>query len=99
MYLETSKDILNISLSISAFGLAFILGWILIYFLLIIRRLANLVSSIDERLRVLDNLFHTVKDKLEHSVSTFSIMALGIKELVTYFIEKKMDKKSGIGKK
>ena len=99
MYLETSKDILNIALAISVFGLAFILGWILVYFLLIIRRLANLISSIDDRLKALDNLFHTVKDKLEHSASTFSVMALGIKELVTYFIEKKLNKKSGIGKK
>ncbi len=97
--LETSKDILNIALSVSVFGLAFILSWIFVYFLLIIKRLANLISSVDERLKALDNLFHTVKDKLEHSASAFSVMALGIKELVTYFIEKKLNKKTSVGKK
>ncbi len=97
--LETSKDILNITLALSIFGLAFLLGWILVYFLLIIRRLAKLISSVDERLKALDNLFHAIKDKLEHSASTFSVMALGIKELVTYFIDKKLNKKTGTGKK
>jgi len=88
-YLETSKDILNISLAVSAFGLAFLLGWILIYFLLIIRKMIRLLSGIEERMRRIDDFLVSVKQKLESSASYLSVLALGAKELISYFINKR----------
>lgn len=89
MYLETSKDILNLSLAVSVFGLAFLVGWMLVYGILIIRRLVRLLGTIEERIRKLDDFLAAVREKVEHSTSYLSVVALGVKELVGYLIEKR----------
>lgn len=89
MYLETSKDILNLSLAVSVFGLAFLIGWMLVYGILIIRRLVNLLGGIEERMRKIDDFLVAVREKLEHSASYLSVVALGVKELVQYLSNKR----------
>ena len=89
MYLETSSDVLNLSLAVSVFGLAFLLGWILIYFILIVRRLVRLLEGMEKSLSKLENFVSAAKEKLEHSASYLSVLALGTKELVKYFIEQR----------
>ncbi|MFA4936667.1 MAG: hypothetical protein WC575_00015 [Patescibacteria group bacterium] len=91
--LETSKDILNFTLAISIFGLAFLLGWILVYLIIIIRRLVNILQGVEQSMHKLEDFFSTAKDKLEHSTSYLSVLAVGAKELVSYFVKKQTDKK------
>jgi len=94
--LQTSEDILNLSLALAALGLAFLIGWILVYFIMIVRRLVNVLRGIEQSLSKLESFFNTAKDKLENSASYLSVVAMGIKELVRYFIEQR---KKGGGKK
>lgn len=93
MYLDNSKDILNLSLAISVFGLAFILGWILIYFLIIIRHLVKVVESIEDKVKKVDEFVSMAKQKMESVSSYLPMLAAGVKELVSYFLEKKSKKK------
>lgn len=89
MYLQNSADVLNLSLAISVFGLAFILGWILVYFLLIIRRMVRILSGIEEAMGKVGNFVETAKEKLESSSSYLSIVAAGAKELIRYLIDRR----------
>ncbi|MFH1867311.1 MAG: hypothetical protein ABIJ81_04505 [Patescibacteria group bacterium] len=89
MYLESSKDILNLSIALSVFGLAFLFGWILVYFLIIIRRLVKILQGVEQSMRKLEDFFSAAKEKLEHSASYLSMLAVGAKELVRYFIDKR----------
>lgn len=89
MYWETSKDILNLSIAISVFGLALIVGWIMVYFLLIIRRVVKVLEKLEVGVDKISELAQTVKDKIENSASYLSFAAVGIKELVQYFLDKK----------
>ena len=95
MYLETSKDILNLSLAVSVFGLAVLLGWILVYFIMIIRRLVQILSGVEESLRKVEDFMAAAREKLEHSTSYLSMLAVGAKELVSYFMEKQAKTSSG----
>ncbi len=89
MYFETSKDVLNVSLAVSVFGLAVLVGWILVYFIVIIRRLVRLLAGIEERMRKLDDFLSIVREKLEHSTSYLSILATAVKELISYVAERR----------
>ena len=89
MYWETSKDILNLSLAVSVFGLAFILGWIMVYFLLIIRRVIKVLERLEAGISKISDVAQTVKDKIESSASYLSLAVVGIKELVQFFLDKK----------
>lgn len=92
MYLNSSQDILNISLAISVFGLAFLIGWILIYFLLIIRRLVKILEGVESSLNKVSEFINSAKAKLDNSASYLSILATGAKELVSYFINTRQRK-------
>lgn len=89
MYWETSKDILNLSLAVSVFGLAFILGWIMVYFLMIIRRVIKVLEKLESGMSKISEVAQTFKDKLESSASYLSLAVVGIKELVQFFLDKK----------
>ena len=87
--LDSSKDILNIALAISVFGLAFILGWILIYFLMIIRHLIKMIQSIEERLNKIDDFLNSAKGKFENILSFIPILAASSKQIIEFFASKK----------
>lgn len=87
--LETSKDVLNLSLAVSVFGLAFLVGWILVYFIVIVRRLVKLLTGIEERMRKIDDFLILVKEKLEHSTSHLALLATAVKELIGYFVDRR----------
>ena len=89
MYLETSKDILNLSLAVSVFGLAFLMGWMLVYFLLIIRRVVKILEGVEESMRKIGDFVNVARAKLENSASYLSILATGAKELVQYLVNKR----------
>jgi len=91
MYLQTSDDILNWAIAISVLGIAFLLGWLLIYAIIIIRRAVKITGLLEQGLIKLDNLISSAKDKLENSASYLSILAWGIKDLVAYLLNKKAE--------
>ncbi|MBU1039376.1 hypothetical protein KKC17_04115 [Patescibacteria group bacterium] len=99
MYLQTSADILNIAIAISVVGVSFLLGWLLIYALVIIRRLVKITALIEQGALKLENLINLVKEKLESSASYLSILAVGLKDLVGYILEKKLTQKTSSTKK
>ncbi|MBI5466140.1 MAG: hypothetical protein HY974_02545 [Candidatus Kerfeldbacteria bacterium] len=92
---QTSADVLNLSLAISVLGLAFLLSWILVYFIMIVRRLVNVLRGIEQSLAKLESFFSAAKDKIENSASYLSVVALGIKELMRYLIERREEKTGG----
>lgn len=90
--LENSKDILNISLAISAFGLAFLIGWMLVYFLMIIRRVVNILQGVEQAMNKIGGFVDLAREKLDHSASYLSILATGARDLVAYLINKRSTK-------
>ncbi|HBV33472.1 TPA: hypothetical protein DIC39_00585 [Patescibacteria group bacterium] len=92
--LAESRDILNITLAISIFGLAFILGWILIYFLIIIRQLVKLVESIENKVKKVDDFVTLARQKIDGLAAYLPVLAMGVKELVSLFANKKNSRRS-----
>ncbi len=98
MYLQSSADILNLSLAISVFGLAFLLGWMLVYFLLIVRRVVRILSGLEQAMAKIGSFVDLAKVKLESSTSYLSVVAAGAKALISYLLERRVDA-DGKGKK
>lgn len=93
-YLETSKDILNLALALSVFGLAFLMGWILVYVIMMIRRLLNIFTGVEQSLKKVEDFLGAAREKLDHSSSYLAMLATGARELVAYFMAKR-DKTPG----
>ena len=87
--LYTSKDILNIVLSISIGLLSVFLVILLYYVIAGVRRFNKIVKEIEGATKI----FWTIKEKLEHSTSHLGFIAEAVKRIVMHFIEGKIEVK------
>lgn len=90
MLFESSKDILNLLLGISAFLVAASVSVLLYQFIMIIRDLRSLSKSIKEKVTMVDgmiktaqDILQTIKEKLDHSTAYIGILI----ELVTKIVD------------
>ncbi|MFA4819088.1 MAG: hypothetical protein WC621_04560 [Patescibacteria group bacterium] len=92
MYFETSKDILNIAIAVSVIGLSILVGWILTYCLLILRHLVRVLNGLEDGIHKASNLITLIQSKLENSASYLATIALGAKELFSFFANQRAAK-------
>ena len=82
MLVETSKDVLNIILAISVFGVSFFVCWALYYLVMTLRQLFKTVESIKAKMDKVDEAITAFKNKIESSSSYLLILGEGVKKLV-----------------
>ncbi len=80
--LETSKDILNIVLAISVFGISFFIAWSLYYLVMILRQAFKAVKELKARMDKIDETITAFKNKIESSSSYLLFLGEGVKKLV-----------------
>jgi len=80
--LETSKDLLNIVIAISIFGLTIFICWAIFYFSQILRQAFKVAKEMRERLHKVDEVIQSLKEKIEHSASYLLLIGEGVKKLV-----------------
>jgi hypothetical protein len=91
VYLDNSKDILNLILAFCALTFTFFVCWLMWYLINIIRDVSRLVDEIQEKVAAIDHAVHSVKEKVETAFSSFAIASTGLKVL-SRFMEKRKDK-------
>lgn len=92
--LENSKDLLNIAIAISVFGIALMSVYAIFYLTMILRQAFKIVKEMRDRIHKLDELMKLMKDKIEHSTSYLLLIGEGVKKLVDVIKERTGDKKS-----
>jgi hypothetical protein len=80
--LETSKDVLNIILAISVFGISFFVAWSFFYLMMILRNLFKAVQEFKERMDKIDEGIVAFRNKIESSSSYLLLLGEGVKKLV-----------------
>lgn len=99
MFLASSSDVLNISLAIAVLGLTILIGWILVYFILIIKRVVRILETVERSAERVTDFVAAAKEKLESSANYLSILMLGIKEAINFVADKRSAKKASNKKK
>lgn len=87
-----TRDILFISLAISALVATGFWVWLLWYIIRTFKSISNLIESFKERLNLIDNILRTIHDKLTSTHTQLSMLAEGVKQAVT-FINNRRNKK------
>ncbi|MBI4276385.1 hypothetical protein HY629_00940 [Candidatus Uhrbacteria bacterium] len=88
MYLDTSRDILNIVLSIAIIWLTVLLSWILWYILQIARGMRNVVEDIKDKVGVVGDVLHRIREKLESTSTYLGLLVDVVKEGLTWVRER-----------
>lgn len=79
--IETSKDLLNIVIAVSIFGLAVFACISSYYFAMILRQTFKIIKEMRERIHKIDEAVDAFKEKIEHSSSYLLLIGEGIKKL------------------
>lgn len=85
---ETSKDILNIVLAVSVFGISFFICWSLFYFTMIIKNMFSVVKKLKDTIDKVDDAVKSFKDKVESTSSYLPLIGEGVKKLVDLMKDK-----------
>lgn len=87
-----SRDILFLTLALAIAVATGFWVWLLFYFIQIIRSVHSMVDDFRERLRTIDEILQTIKEKLTSTHAQLSFLADGLKQLLT-FINNRRDKR------
>lgn len=85
---ENSKDVLNLTLAFCALWLAFFLSWLLFYVIMIVKNAHELVKNIKAKLDLAATVLTAVKEKIDDSANTLSILVQSVGKIVAYVMEK-----------
>ncbi len=80
--INESKDLLYIVISISVLLFTIFSCWALYYFARILQQMFRAIKETRDRLTKLDELFCSLKEKIEHSASYLFLIGEGVKKLV-----------------
>jgi len=101
--IESSKDLLFITLAFCAIWLTVFLCWLLYYVMAIVRDAETLMREIKNMVEKVDRVAKFVQDKVEHSAMSLTIIATALKELIMWAVAQRQEmmakKKRPVSKK
>ncbi len=80
MYLETSRDILNLVLSFGVLWLVILLSWLLWHVIGITRAVHATLEDFRNRLRAVDEVLQLIREKLESTSTYLGLLVDVVKE-------------------
>jgi hypothetical protein len=94
MYLlQSSQDVLNLTLAFCALLLSVLVGWFIYYMVMMVREMFKVVHGVNEKIEKVGAVIDTLKDKIEHSASYLLLIGEGVKKLVEMMGNAKAKKK------
>ncbi len=80
--IETSKDLLFVTLAFCVIWLTVFLCWLLYYLMAAVRDAEIIMRRVREAVETIDHLAHVVHDKVERSAASFTLAAQAAKEII-----------------
>ena len=90
--LQTSHDLLLISISLAVLWLAIFLCAVLYYLAAILRQAYQIIRGWKEMLHKIDEILDLIKGKIEHASSSLVLIAEGVKQGIEFLMKKQMKK-------
>jgi uncharacterized protein YoxC len=80
-FIQSSKDILNLTIAFSVFLVAVLLSWFIYYLAMIMRQLYVIFKETREKIEKVNKAVKDFKEKFEHSASYVSLISEGVKKI------------------
>lgn len=87
--IETSKDILYLVIAFSVLLVTIFLIWIMYYLAMILKQGKEMVNSVRKKIDAIDEILHTIKEKVTSSAAILTALARGITDLIGFFKNRK----------
>jgi hypothetical protein len=90
--LETSKDLLYVTLAFCLLWLTIFLSWLTYYMISILRDISRLTGRITTIVERVDSITRAIHDKFEASAASLGVAATAIKEVVGWALRERAAK-------
>lgn len=97
--IESSKDLLFLVLAFCILWLTVFISWLLYYAIAILRDTEHLIKHIRSAVDKVEKIADFMKDKVEGSAASLSLIAQAVKELIIWAIKQRQEKKAAPVKK
>lgn len=84
-----AKDVLYLALAIAVLWIAVFLSLALYHIIGILRDAHRFTHEFQDRIDRFEHTFHRLREKFEHSTSTMLLLGEGVKQLLSYLLEKR----------
>lgn len=84
-----SRDVLFYALAVAAVAFTVTMVWTFIAILRIFRSFNGLVEDFRNRLGLIDEILHTIQDKISSTHIQLTALAGGLKELIGFFVNRR----------
>ncbi len=84
-----SRDVLFYTLAVAAATMTVITVWLFWSFIRIFRSFNGLVEDFRTRLSTIDEILHTIQDKISSTHIQLTALAGGLKELIGFFVNRR----------
>lgn len=85
---NTSGDLLNYVLAFAVIWVVILISWLLWYAISVVRTIKNAVDEVTERVRMVDEVFHLIREKLESTSTYLGLLVEIIKDGFVWFRER-----------
>lgn len=92
--LETSQDLLRLSIALVVLFIGLAVGWGCVYVALILRDVKKMTKSARKKLDLIDQILATVKKKVETTANYLPPLIEGLGKFAAHFKEKKTGRKA-----
>jgi hypothetical protein len=96
--LETSKDLLFITLAFCLLWLTIFFSWLMYYFISIVRDVSRLTGRVRNIVERVDSMTRTIHEKLESGAASFSLAATAVKEVIGWAMRERAAKAEAAAK-
>jgi len=87
--LETSKDLLFITLAFCVLLFTGFVCWLVYYFISMIRNLRSITKGVKQKVDMVDDVLKTLKEKINSSANYIGLIVTGVERIVEYMQRKK----------
>jgi len=91
MILETSKDVLNLSIAFSVVLVTSFVCWLLYYVIATVREARQVIVDVRRKINIVEEAIVSIRAKLESGVSALTVAAASMKQVIGYFMEKRAE--------
>jgi predicted PurR-regulated permease PerM len=91
--LQTSSDLLLISISLAVLWLTIFLCAVLYYLAAILRQIYQAIQNWKNRLEKIDEILGLIKEKIEQASSSLVLIAEGVRKSIEFLVRKQTKKK------
>jgi len=91
---STSRDVLNLILSVCIAALTFFVCWAIYYFVASVQKIHKLIKQIEAGVTKVEEIIDIARDKLKNSATYFMILGEVAKKALAFVEEKRAKKKT-----